>query len=125
MGRLFAAFVASSLWLCAASQLHAQEETERYIPIGQSPGLSGTQTDIGEVRAFDAGTRRLELVADGRVRRVAVVEDTRIWLDRSKQQLTNLEGEPSDLEVGRTVEVRYEDPARREVADWIKVEVAR
>lgn len=125
MKRLLTAIVLSSVWLCATGNAYGQEMTERYIPIGQSPGLSGVRTDIGEVRAFDDTTRRLELVVDGRVRRLAVADETWIWLDRSKQQLTNLVGTASDLQPGRRVEVNYEDPAAREVADWIKIEVAQ
>jgi hypothetical protein len=49
--------------------------------------------------------------------------DTDIWLDRSEQRQTALVGGPADLVIGRTVEVKFADPQRRELADWIKVAV--
>lgn len=54
-----------------------------------------------------------------------VTDKTRIWIDRSKLKLTSVTGSFGDLQKGRRVEVKYEDPASREVADWVKVEATR
>jgi hypothetical protein len=56
---------------------------------------------------------------------VKITEKTRIWLDRTKLKQANLSGSFTDLQKGRRVEVKYDDPVRRQVADWVKVEIAK
>jgi hypothetical protein len=102
---------------------HGQRETERYIPIGQSPGASGITTRIGAVDAVDPRTRTFVMTAPEGRYTVAVTPQTRIWLDRSRQQQTALTGGFADLRAGRRVEVRYEDPARKKNVYWIKIEI--
>lgn len=114
----------SLLCLAALGPAGSQEMTERYIPIGESPGLSGTATDIGTISAFDTGSRVLKIDARSGSQSVEVTRSTHIWVDRSKAKLSNLEGSTSDLAAGRRVEVKYVDATRKEAADWIKVEVA-
>lgn len=108
--------------LCAAGQGLAQQQTEIYIPIGESPGLSGTYSDIGQIVGFDATSRTLSLAIEGGTRPVYIAGDTNIWLDRSGARLPNVGGDVSDLESGRRAEVKYVDFTRREAAAWIKVE---
>jgi len=103
---------------------HGQEATERFIPIGQSPGLSGRYTSIGQIQSVDSRSRTLTVVADGRTYSVGVTERTRIWIDRSPFKLTALTGTVEDLQPGRKVEVKYEDEGERRFADWIKVQPA-
>lgn len=111
------------LSLLCASQACAQMATERFVPIGESPGLSVSHTDVGRIRGFDAGSRTLSLEAEGGIRPVRITDDTRIWLDRSGSELSNLNGDTSNLAIGRRAEVSYADPARRRSANWVKVEV--
>ena len=111
------------LWLCTAGQALAQQQTEIYIPIGKSPGLSGTYTDVGQIQGFDAGSRTLTLAARGATRPVRITGDTDIWLDRSRVKLRNVAGGVSELVSGRRAEVKYLDPAKRQSAAWVKVEV--
>lgn len=119
-----AMLLVSLLWVGAQSHAHGQEETERFIPIGRSPGLSGAVTDIGTVSAFDSGSRILKIDAASGPQSVEVTERTRIWVDRSKAKLSNLNGSPDDLAAGRMVEVKYVDATAKRDADWIKVEMA-
>ncbi len=98
-----------------------QEATERYIPIGQSPGLSRQYNYIGPIDAVDAESRTLTVAGPSGARVVKLTQRSRIWLDRSMLEQTNLSGRFEDCQVGRMVEVKYEDPSRRELADWIKV----
>lgn len=96
--------------------------TERYIPIGKSPGLSGKLTYMGKVGSVDARGRSVS----GESWSAAVTERTRIWLDRSKLRETNTVGSLDDLKAGRLVEVKYlgrEAGQRRGAAEWIKVEI--
>jgi hypothetical protein len=102
-----------------------QMMTEQFIPMGQSPGLSGKFTDLGEIKQVDVEGRTITLGGAAGGRAVAVTERTRIWLDRSKLQQTSVAGSFADLRKGRQVEVKYEDDERRQTAAWIKVESTR
>lgn len=106
--------------LLVAPTLMAQQTTERFIPIGQSPGVSGQLSSIGTLATFDdtAGLLRVES-AEGRMT-YRVTPRTRIWIDRSATGRTSLVGNRDDLAAGRRVEVmpRRDDP---QLADWIKV----
>jgi hypothetical protein len=111
--------------LGAISFAHGQKETEQYIPLGQSPGVSQKYSSIGEIGAVDPGGRTLTIAEPGGPRTVRVTDKTRIWLDRTKLKQSNLTGSFADLQKGRRVEVKYADPATRQVAEWIKVEVTQ
>ncbi len=91
------------LWLFAASPTLAQQQTEIYIPIGGSPGLSGTHADVGQIQDFDAGSRTLSLAAQGGTRPVHISSDTQLWLDRIGAKLRNTGGSISDLVSGLIV----------------------
>ena len=100
---------------------NAQRMTEQFIPIGQSPGLSSTRTDIGTIEAFDKKSRTMTIRVAADSRTVTVSERTRIWLDRSTDQKSNVKGGIDDLKTAREVEIKYEDEDRRQNAEWIKV----
>ena len=118
---LVAAFISV---LLGQSFAHGQHETERFIPIGQSPGASGKATRIGTVYAVDPRTHSFELVTPEGRYQVSVPERTPIWLDRSRQKRMALTGGFQDLQAGRRVEVKYEDAERARRVDWIKIEIA-
>ena len=101
------------------SHAHGQKQTERYIPLGQSPGLSGKATGIGLIEAVDAAARTITVGG----RTVAVTGATRIWLDRSRLKLTTLDGSFADLQRGRRVEVMPDAATPGASALWIKVEM--
>ncbi len=107
--------------LCGALPTHAQKATERYIPLGHSPGLSGKSTTIGQIEAVDAGRRTLHIAGPAGAREVAITDGTTIWLDRTRLGLSNTEGAMTDCRRGLTAEVKYQDPARRRLAEWIKL----
>lgn len=116
--------IASSIaLLLLAANAHAQESTEQFIPVGQSPGISGTYSYIGEIQAIDAEARTVTVEGPQGVRTIKVTEETRIWVDRSQRRQTNLVGDMSDLQVGRRCEVKYTDYEAKDEADWIKVVV--
>lgn len=95
------------------------ELTEQFIPIGRSPGLSGTGTAIGSIQARQGNA---VTVADARgAQTFRVTDRTRIWIDRSAQKLTNVRGSVSDLQPGRRIEVKRQDK-EKDAAEWIKVE---
>jgi hypothetical protein len=112
--------LAMSSWSLA----YAQKTTERFIPIGKSPGLSGKFTLIGKIAAVDPQRKTL-VCADSTGRHtVKVIEQTRIWLDQSQLNQTNQTGALADCQTGRLVEVKFVDKERKEgPAEWIKVGV--
>lgn len=110
---------------CGVSHAQAQKETERFIPIGQSPGLSLVQTSIGEIVEVDPRQQTITIADSAGRHTVKISSDTRIWLDRTKLKQMNLTGSFADLQVGRRVEVKYLAPERRDVAEWVKVEIAQ
>lgn len=122
MNRRNVLFAACTLVLLGQSFAHGQRETERFIPIGQSPGASGKATRIGTVQAVDARARSIELATPEGRYRISVPERAPIWLDRSRQKQSALSGGFDDLKTGRRVEVKYEDPERAGRVAWIKVE---
>lgn len=103
--------------LGSVSAAYAQKATEIYIPIGQSPGLSGKYTYMGNIESVNKRTQTIK--ADGR--EVKIARDTKIWLDRTTLKARNSTGSFADLQSGRQVEIKYVDADRKQVAEWIKV----
>lgn len=97
--------------------------TERYIPIGRSPGVSNKLSYIGTIQAYDPARRMVTVNGEGDPITVSITERTRIWLDLSKIKKSNRVGETSALQVGRRTEVKFENADLRKFADWIKVEI--
>ncbi len=107
----------------AISYAHGQKEAERFIPIGQSPGVSQKHSSIGEIAAVDPAARTVTIAEPSGRRTVRITDKTRIWLDRTRLKQTNVTGSFADLQKGRRAEVKYEDPTSRQTAEWVKVEV--
>jgi hypothetical protein len=107
--------------LAVTSVAHAQQTTEQYIPIGQSPGISGKYSYIGDIVSVDLDANTITVRGERGTKTVSVLPTTRIWLDRTKAKSSNVAASYSDCEVGRKVEVMYDLDAD-EVADWIKIE---
>jgi hypothetical protein len=105
-----------------AGPARAHMATERYIPIGQSPGVSHKLTVIGKIEAVDPQRKSITLAGPSGLIVVGVEDKTRIWLDRTKMRRTNLDGGFDDLVPGRVVEVKFRDQDRKRSADWVKVE---
>jgi hypothetical protein len=117
--------IVTSTWLCGPSLVYGQKTTEQFIPLGKSPGVSNRQTIIGEIEQFDPQSQTLTVALPSGKQTYQLTDKTRIWLDRTKIQLTNLKGTTADLQKGRRVEVKYEAPERKTVADWVKVEITQ
>jgi hypothetical protein len=102
----------------------AQKTTELYIPIGQSPGLSGKHTLIGKIVQVSAPNNTLTMADASGTYSVSMAPGSRIYLDRSKAGLPNSEGALTDCKAGDSVEVKFVDNARSKPAEWIKVQKA-
>lgn len=108
--------------LAGVSSVHAAKSAELYIPIGQSPGLSGEYTIIGEVDQVDPQNQIIIISNTAGSYTVEITGSTEFYLDRSKVRLTNTYGTLSDCNAGDTVEVKFKNNDRSETADWVKVE---
>lgn len=106
---------------------HGQEATEIFIPVGQSPGLSGKITIIGTIEAVNTATRTITIAGASGPWTAEITDRTSIWQDRSKLRLSNQNGAFTDLGKGRVVEVKYEDSQGngKRPARWVKVQVTQ
>lgn len=106
----------------AASLVHGQQATERFVPLGQSPGLSGKSTLIGTIGTVDSRNASLAVQSGAGSQPVKVTPATRIWLDRSAARQSTLVATLADLRPGQRIEVKFTDAIGRTTADWIKVD---
>ena len=113
--------LAGLLATAIAAAASAQRATEQFIPVGKSPGVSGTSAYTGSIHAVDAARRTVTLRGPRGETTIKVSESTRIWLDRSGQRQPTTVGKLADLHVGWTIEVKYLDLAKKEGVEWIKV----
>ena len=108
--------------LFGAFYADAEKSTELYIPIGQSPGLSGEYTVIGKIDLVNPQNQTLKMSGASGSYTVKMTKNTFIYLDRSKAQLSNIYGTLADCKAGDLVEVKFEDNSRNKPIEWIKVQ---
>lgn len=113
--------LAVGLLLFCSTAVFAQLITERYIPIGESPGVSGKSSTIGTITEVNQGNRTVTVRGDTGTRTYKVTDKTYVWLDRSDWKMSNLNGSYRDCAVGRRVEIKH-TVNDESAADWIKVE---
>jgi len=99
------------IFLFTSATVYPQAATERYIPIGRSPGISNLHSVQGTIESFTDSVVVISGV------RVEVKPSMDIWLDRSKAKVTNLRGSVADLIPGRRAEAY--------ALHWIKIEVTQ
>jgi hypothetical protein len=121
---LWRALLAAVLLWGGTLDAHGQQATEIYIPVGQSPGLSGKVTIIGTIETVNPQARTIAGSGPAGAWSTEVTDRTKVWLDKSKLRQTNKTGSFADLRTGQRVEVKWLDSQRRGSgpADWIKVE---
>ena len=108
--------------LCAFTFcLHAQKETEVFIPIGKSPGVSGKYSMICKVEMVKVKDSIMSITQDSGVMNMKLTEQTKIYLDKSKLKLQNKKGVLADIKPGMTMEVKYVDNKPGNPVDWIKL----
>jgi hypothetical protein len=123
MHKLLAGVAVMGLWLGCLAQVHGQEMTEMYIPIGQSPGVSGKSSLIGTIDSVNLQKQTLAVSGLTGIQTVVLTDRTRIWLDRTQARLSNQVGTLANLQKGLKVEVKFRDADQKRVAEWVKVQV--
>ena len=111
--------------LVGISSVYAEQSTELYIPIGQSPGVSGEYTVLGKINQVDPKNQTIKMSGPSGSYTIKMTQGTFIYLDRSKVKQTNTYGTLADCKVGDTVEVKFKDNSRNKPIEWIKVEKAQ
>lgn len=97
----------------------AQQTTEVYIPIGESPGVGDDESIIGSIVNVAYGEQRMTIAAAGETRTVAMTPKTRYYIDRSSQKARSEVGSYEDCETGMRVEVYLNDDGE---AIWVKMQ---
>ncbi len=120
MRTIIRAVVVASALAGAAS---AQQATEQFIPIGQSPGamtMQGELSAAAEPAAAGGEATIAMTIAGAEPRSYAIGPQTRIYIDRSAQGRASTMGGLADLRAGRHAEVSVAEAAPG-IALWIKV----
>jgi hypothetical protein len=115
-------FLLLTFILCSvANGLSAQKETEVFIPIGESPGVSHKYSVIGRVEKINAGDSSITLKGDSGIQNVRVTPCREFYLDQSKLKLTNRRCSFSEIKPGCLVEIKYRDNKPGNLIEWVKV----
>ncbi len=121
-----AVVAAMALTDALAGAASAQQATEQYIPIGQSPGALTMQGQVQATTAATAGgdgsVSMTSEAAPGGVS-YGIGPHTRIYIDHSGQGRPNTLGTLAEVQPGRAIEVSIPSAGTR-IASWIKVRAA-
>ena len=110
--------------LCWVSyDIHAQKETEVFIPVGMSPGVSGKYSVMGRVETVNARDSSVTIRQESGMKTIKITSGTKIYLDRSKLKLTNRKCYFSDCKPGMMVEAKYKDNKPGGLIEWLKVQL--
>ena len=110
-----------SIILSMLSLSYAQESSERFIPIGQSPGISNKLSYIGNIIGINRSENTIVVETNNNQVSIDISTNTKFWLDRSKSKLSNLVANYESCAIGQKVEVKY-NRLDNKLADWIKIE---
>ena len=111
-------YVALCLFLVACSAALAQQATEVYIPIGESPGVSDGDSVMGEIKSVDYSDHQMTIETTDGSRIVNITPDTDFYLDRNSDKRQNSKGSFEVCEEGRYVEVFVDTDGN---ARWVKI----
>ena len=103
-------------------ETYAQKETEVFIPLGKSPGVSGKYSIIGRVETVNASDSIITIRQDASIKTIKITAATEIYLDRSKQKLTSRKCSFAECKPGLMTEVKYKDNKPDSSIEWLKVQ---
>ena len=118
-----ALLISAVLLTGVASAGYAQQSTELYIPLGKSPGVSEQYTTLGTIESVNQREGTITVLQSGQHYTIRFTPETKVYLDHSAMKQPNRPGTIADCKPNRTVEVKYRDNKRGEVAEWIKVQM--
>ncbi len=111
-------FIVASI---TCSNVLAQKAAEQFIPLGQSPGLSGVKTLLGTIRAVDPASNTITIDLDkGGIAVIGMGPSTRIWVDLAAAHKSNHAGSLVNLLPGLKLEVMPKRDKPNQ-AEWLKV----
>lgn len=96
----------------------AHQETELYIPIGESPGVSHVKSHIGRIESLDVAQNGFTIQVQDGSKYIAFDEKTKIYLQYATPGKQNRLGSHDDCQAGRTAEVYVADDG---TVRWVKV----
>ncbi len=113
------------LIFCWASfEAYTQATTEIYIPIGQSPGVSGKYSIIGKIEAINLNDSTVTIIQDaGSKVNVKITPGCTIYLDKNKLKMSNKKGYCANIKPGMRTEAKYKDNKPGNKLEWIKVQL--
>ena len=111
--------------LCLIQNAHAQKASEIYIPVGQSPGLSGTYTTLGKIDLIDMQNKMISMSDAAGNYGLKITDGTQIWLDQSLLSQKNQMGSIHDIKIGMQAEVKYMDNKKGGDVEWIKIQLVQ
>ena len=118
------AIMIAAIFCWMSYDTYAQKETELFIPIGHSPGVSGKLSVMGKCESVIPRDSVVSLMQEpGGMKNCRINYCTAIYLDRSKLKLTNIKGTITDIKPGSLIEVKYIDNKPAGLVEWIKVQV--
>ena len=106
------------LALLAVIPAAAQRATEVYIPIGESPGVSGSDSVIGTITDVDYSQHKMTVTSDGAAQTVKTTTETRYYLDKSADAESSKAAGFDECREGRRIEAYLDDSG---YAIWIKI----
>lgn len=124
MIRLIPVLLTGIVLIANAPHSYSHEQTERFIPVGQSPGLSDKHTFIGTTETVNFQKKVLKVKGKDETRQVRFSAKTKIWMDRSKLKKSNTIGNIGKLKKGQRVEVKYIENKHKRDAEWIKIDAS-
>ncbi|MGH6782951.1 MAG: hypothetical protein ACREB5_12715 [Sphingomonadaceae bacterium] len=96
----------------------AHQETELYIPIGESPGISHLKSWIGPIQSLDATRSGFAMRVGESPKYLAFDKSTKIYLQYTAPGRINRTGIVADCQAGRTAEVYVDDNG---ILRWVKI----
>jgi hypothetical protein len=107
-----------------SAELYAQTMTEIYIPLGQSPGVSGKYSIMGRIESVNLKDSTVTMIpATGNKITIKITAGCAIYLDKSKLRLGNKKGYCIDMKQGMLAEAKYRDNKPGNKIEWIKVQL--
>ncbi len=118
------AIIALCFFCRASVEVYSQTMTEVFIPIGQSPGVSGKYSIMGKIESVNLKDSTVTLMQDaGNKISFKITKGCHIYLDKSKLKLRNKKGYCADIKPGMKAEAKYKDNKPGNKVEWVKVQV--